>query len=445
MKLKKLAVRGLIIFAVVVALCMFFSGTIRTITTAKVKILTPRQGRFSQQVELTGKVVFPEAEAVKLDNAQDVSLSVTSVKVQAGSEVAAGDVLFTAEIADYDKTMDTLRTSYNEAAAQLAEVERKNANLRLRPTDEAWAEAYQTLSAAQAAELECRINRDALMAVEGFSGMDGAFLENASEELRAAWAAHLQAAAALTAAENAMESAERYNISDDVRTYITDRQKYQAQMEDYEQQMVDLRVLRTTLQSVTAPEAGYITEVNVKAGDTFDPSGAAYSFCPADRPPVLRVDTSETKLTISRGPDVSFDSVRGGTVEGSVASTGVTAAGDTYADVELTDRMIRDLGGSVAMLASEFTVRVSYRSNDTTTLLPSSAVRGAGDERYVYVLQQRQSAFGVNSLVTQKQDVTVLAEAGGQVSVAEDLSYMQIAYMEDREISENMTVMEYVN
>ena len=31
------------------------------------------------------------------------------------------------------------------------------------------------------------------------------------------------------------------------------------------------------------------------------------------------------------------------------------------------------------------------------------------------------------------------------VSVAEDLSYMQIAYMEDREISENMTVMEYVN
>ena len=90
-------------------------------------------------------------------------------------------------------------------------------------------------------------------------------------------------------------------------------------------------------------------------------------------------------------------------------------------------------------------MRVSYRSNDTTTLLPSSAVRGAGDERYVYVLQQRQSAFGVNSLVTQKQDVTVLAEAGGQVSVAEDLSYMQIAYMEDREISENMTVMEYVN
>ena len=100
MKLKKYAIRGLIVFAVVVALCMFFSGTIRTITTAKVKLLTPRQGKFSEQVELTGKVVFPAAEPVKLENAQGVSLTVTSVKVQPGSEVEKGEVLFTAEIAD---------------------------------------------------------------------------------------------------------------------------------------------------------------------------------------------------------------------------------------------------------------------------------------------------------------------------------------------------------
>ena len=44
MKLKKYAIRGLIIFAVVVALCMFFSGTIRTITTAKT--IRPRMAYF---------------------------------------------------------------------------------------------------------------------------------------------------------------------------------------------------------------------------------------------------------------------------------------------------------------------------------------------------------------------------------------------------------------
>ena len=216
-------------------------------------------------------------------------------------------------------------------------------------------------------------------------------------------------------------------------------------MKDYEQQMVGLRVLRSTLQSVTAPGDGYVTEVNVKAGEAFDPSGPAYSFSPEDEGPVLRIDTSKTTLTISRGTDITFDSTRGGVSEGSVDSTGVTVTGETYADVELSSRMIRDLGGSVAMLANDIPVGVSYRSNDNTTLLPSSAVRGAGDDRYVYVIQQRQSAFGVNSLVTQEEPVTVLAEAKGTVSVAEDLSYMQIAYMEDREIGENTTVMEYVN
>ena len=33
MNLKRFAVRGIIILAICVALCMFFSGTVRTITT----------------------------------------------------------------------------------------------------------------------------------------------------------------------------------------------------------------------------------------------------------------------------------------------------------------------------------------------------------------------------------------------------------------------------
>ena len=59
-----------------------------------------------------------------------------------------------------------------------------------------------------------------------------------------------------------------------------------------------------------------ITEVNVKAGETFDASGPAYSFSPEKEDPVLRIDTSKTTLTISRGTEVTFDSARGGTVGG---------------------------------------------------------------------------------------------------------------------------------
>ena len=64
MNLKKFAVRGLVVLAIFVALCMFFSGTIKTITTAKVKITQGKTGRLEEKTELTGKLVFPETEAI---------------------------------------------------------------------------------------------------------------------------------------------------------------------------------------------------------------------------------------------------------------------------------------------------------------------------------------------------------------------------------------------
>ena len=72
-------------------------------------------------------------------------------------------------------------------------------------------------------------------------------------------------------------------------------------------------------------------------------------------------------------------------------------------------------------------------------------MRGSGDERYVYIIRQQQSTFGAMSMVTEKLAVTVLAEIDGVCSIAEDISYYDIAYMEDRPISENMTVMQYTN
>ena len=41
--MKKRAIRALIALSMVVALCMFFSGTIKTLTTAKVKIVVPKE------------------------------------------------------------------------------------------------------------------------------------------------------------------------------------------------------------------------------------------------------------------------------------------------------------------------------------------------------------------------------------------------------------------
>ena len=62
MNLKKFAVRGIVSLAVFVALCMFFSGTVRTITTPKVRLTSAKRGKLEERVELSCKVAFPEVD-----------------------------------------------------------------------------------------------------------------------------------------------------------------------------------------------------------------------------------------------------------------------------------------------------------------------------------------------------------------------------------------------
>ena len=56
MKLKRFALRGLITLAVMVAVCMFFSRTVQSITTPKVQLITAEKGRFEEKLNCTAQV-----------------------------------------------------------------------------------------------------------------------------------------------------------------------------------------------------------------------------------------------------------------------------------------------------------------------------------------------------------------------------------------------------
>ena len=440
MKAKKIAVKGLIALAVLVAVCIFFSGTIRTIATAKVKITQPRSGKLTQTVELTGALNFPVEEDVFIEGSADIVVEVKSVKVEVGYEVEEGDVIFTGSVSGYDKTMEAYRQTYTDTQNSLQALEDKG--IRLKKTDEAWAAAYEALAAAREAYLDADLKYRARLDIEGIGDSDG-LPEDADEELTGLYEAREAAQAALDAAQADMDAAERYNISDEVRTHLTERIKLTKTLENTEKAMLELAVVNEYVKSVTATMDGFITKINVKPGETFAITGAAYSICPEDELPVVRCDISDCELTITKNMDAILVGAVGENVESEVDAVGVTLAGGEYADIELKKSMIEDMGGMYAMSTNGVSVRIEYRSKNATTLLPAAAVRGSGDDRYVYTLRTEESMFGTQQTVTVKQPVTVLAEADGTVSIDEDLTYTRIAYMEDRAISEGDPVMEY--
>ena len=445
MNLKKFAVRGLIVLAVAVALCMFFSGTIKTITTAKVKLTQGKSGRLEEKVELNGVLTFPEVERVRFALAEGQSLTITKVNARAGYTVKAGDVIVEARVADYANNMKQYQTDYDGALDQLLLLESKNANLRLRSSDERYAECYFALRDAKKATVAAKVEMDAMLNREHLTLPESGLPEGASEALIAAIEAWRAAEQAERDAQSEMDAVERYMPDEATWSYISEKRELQSKMADAEAKMQALGELSGSVQAISAPCDGYVAEIMVKEGDAYDGTTDLFSVTAEGASPVLRADISQVDRSVSEGMAVTISSDRYGTVETQVVATGLDAEGKRYADVELTRDVISARGSVYAMTVEETPMSLVFRAKQATTLIASSAIHGTGDARYVYTVDTSYSSFGNSKMTVHKMTVTVLAEAGGLASVQEELGNYSIAYMEDRPINDGDTVMLYID
>ena len=441
---KQKALKALCVLAVAIALCMFFSGTIKTISTAKVKLVTAKQGKLEEEIKLSGSLTFTKTEDVKLALASDQSVTIKRVRVAKGRKVAAGDVLFEAEVSGYDKEMESLRSDYETAQKELMELERKNGDVRLKRTEEIWVEAYDALAQSKDDLMNAQTQLEVAAQLAGVKLTGGRLPDDEQDE------ALLEAQKAVDAAQTAQNeaqkkfnSANRLGISENVISYITQSRTLNEKLTATQEKITALDVLAQQAKQVTAPHDGYIVEINVKAGDSYDGKTAAVVISAEDGDAVLRADTSKIDKKIDKGTQVTVKRDSDKTLSKKVTDSGVDEEGKRYIDVKLTDKDISNLGGGAALLSAAVEMTASYRAASSTTLLPASAVRGSGDSRYVYIVNEESNALGQRVLKVKKQDVKVLSEVGSTVSIQDDLSRQRVAYMEDRTISDGSEVMVY--
>ena len=443
--MKRFAIRGLAALAAVVALCMFFSGTMKTLSTAKVKIVTAKSGKLEERLSLEGTLVFPETEEIGIDGlAAGQSVTVRRVRVAKGRRVKAGDVLLEGEVEGLEAKLDELAKTCEDARKELLELERKNGELRLKRTEELWVAAYDALSEAKSAELAAQTALVVAARMAGVALTAGRLPEGVKDEgLLACQQEADDAAAVADQALRSFQSANRLGISEEVVTAITKKRELEAKIGDAQEQIAELTVLRERARAVVAPHDGTIVEVSVKAGDTIGEQTVAVVMSAEKSRGVLRVQTDSTDRRIEKGTQAEAGNDGGKTITKKVTDTGVTEEGKPYVDIELSDKDVTSLGGAASLMSTPVRVTVSYRASSSTTLLPVSAVRGTGEQRYVYVVSDTQNALGEQTLKVTKQDVKVLSEVGGTASLETDLSRQRIAYMEDRPIEDGSEVMLY--
>lgn len=445
MDLKKFAIRGIVILAICVALCLFFSGTVRTITTPKVRLAAAKRGKLEERQELSCKPAFPDVDAINFPLSDDMTLTIVRVNTRDGYTVSKGDVLIEAKVANYDSQRKTYQEAYDGAVEQLMTLDNKNRGVRVTRRDEAYADAFFALRDARQLYVSTELDMTSQLAREGLEAVEDGYPENASDALVEMIDDWRDARDKMASAQAEMDALKRYTVPDDVWSYITEKREQEQKRDEAEQNLRALVTLNDRAKAITAPHDGYVAQVNVKEGDTWDGSQELMTITAEGALPALRADISEMNRTVTEGMIAAYNPDSWDAIELKVTGTGIDSEGKKYADIELNESIIRARGSLYAMMQEETPMTLVFRAREATTLLPTGAVRGSGDERYVLVAEKNTEAFSGDTMKLRKMEVKVLGEYGGTTSVQEDLSYYTIAYGEDRAISEGDAVMEYLN
>ena len=457
MKLKRFAMKGLIVLAVVVALCMFFARTVQTITTPKVQIVTGSTGRFEQELKFTAKVEFPEKEDIILEDAAKSNIVIDKLYVQPGHWVTAGATIFTAHLPSYEEDMKKLQEDYQTKSQELLDLDITNRKLSKESKQN---ELYDELLDSQdkLAELTYQTRFAAMQAGINLTGdptewkKQLAALKDVPKEITDAVDKTVAAKGAVEAARTAFFEVyenRKLRVSDEVFKYIKDRNAALEALDKLQEQMVALDSRNASLSKVTAPRDGYIVSVDVAEGDTYDGTKLAYAISGKDVAPVLKASLNNNARNITEGAKATITSDTYGEERTTVEKVGTETDGSKYMLITLPESMAETGSSAIrrAMMNGGVEVSITYRANKSTTLLPASAVRNEGEgSDYVYLIQRNWGGvLSSSSMKVVKTRVTVAERSDKYVSIEEDLSYQQVADKEDRALTDGQTVMEYVN
>ena len=452
MSKKNKALKALLILAVAVALCMYFSRTIQTITTPKVKLVQASTGRIEQKIAVQAQPHFPVKTEVTLNKAKDYPITIDKVYVKVGLFVEEGDTLFTASINDYQTKEEELLKSYNEKAQALIDLDIAN---RKSSKQSKQNDLYDLMIEKQDALSKAESDARLAAAKEGVNLPFDQGLWEAEAKRGGASASVMALIRSAATAKEAFDVAradffasyenKKIKVSDEVFKYIKERNQLAADKQEISDKMVELLEAKQSLSTVTASSAGYIVTLDLKAGDPYDGQKSAYTIAKKGDDPILRADITDLKKDVSEGARVEvagdYD-----TYKTKVSAVTDETDGRKYAEMELTDDILRSAGGMSKLLQDGgVEVKIVFRAKKNATLVPASALRSEGDSEYIFVAEYKYGGFlSSSNMIAKKTNVTVIDRSDSAVSIQEDLSYQSIIDRADRAVEDGKPVMEYV-
>jgi hypothetical protein len=450
--MKKLAIRVGVILAIAVACSLFFSNTIVTITTPKVKFAQVGYKRFEEQIALEGALYFANTDKYTIDEARKTPVTVEKMFVRLGDLVAKGDTIcttrlsdsFAEEVATASEALLTARQAFSDnetaniALINTFDSDKNEAKRLMDDTAKALVDAQSKLL-AEAAKAGILLDDDPKKWADEVQ-------RTGKPDLVALMDDVMDAQSAADAASTAfLDTYANSKTKKEVYEFLNKRADLQKAVEKEDKKLRELIASGESITTIRAEHDGYIVALGVQEGAVYDGGQPAYELTVAGEQPVLRCDISGyTKRDFTQGMRAEIRTEQE-TLKAEVTAIVREGVDKKHLHIDLSDENISRLGGVRALLTAATTVRVTYRAKESTAILPVAAIRKDGENYFIYVTDYQSDGLWGDYMVARKLPVTVLELGDKEAAVQEDLRYGSAPiYQEDRALKDGGRVMEYV-
>lgn len=444
-------------FAVLLVITLIARGTAGA-TMPVVTLQAPSSGTVSRNVMMNGTISYTGGTPFTLPS----GLLVTSVPVQVGQTVKAGDTLATFDEEELKRAVASKQAELQQVqvqAAQQAEgdsADPYSAQLAQEQLERAYAETQKTYEEGLESVERMRLKRNE--AAQDLENARNAPLDDAlpKSEAEAQKQANIDAAtAALEAAEEALYQAEKatedandaalsaaQSVEDSRNTVLHALEKEEESVADQNElnraaaavsnaNAAELQAELDALQALlkegaryTAPQNGTVIQLNLKVGENSPKVGGLLADEAADYTLSIPLDKDQAQqITVGTVLHVSQSKVSG--------DAAVQNLSETDAEGTVTAIATLPQGG---WNAGACNVSATSQSSRQDFVLPSTAIRQDGDGFFVLVAEEQNTILGLQNVLV-RLPVTVLEEGDTTTAVSGALDYdTQVVVSSDKSV-----------
>lgn len=444
-------------FAVLLVITLIARGTAGA-TMPVVTLQAPSSGTVSRNVMMNGTISYAGGTPFTLPS----GLLVTSVPVQVGQTVKAGDTLATFDEEELKRAVASKQAELQQVEVQAAQqVEEDSADpysaqLAQEQLERAYAETQKTYEEGLESVERMRLKRNE--AAQDLENARNAPLDDAlpKSEAEAQKQANIDAAtAALEAAEEALYQAEKsaedandaalsaaQSVEDSRNTALYALEKEEESVADQNElnraaaavsnaNAAELQAELDALEALmkegaryTAPQNGTVIQLNLKVGENSPKVGGLLADEATNYTLSIPLDKDQAQqITVGTVLHVSQSKVSG--------DAAVQNLSETDAEGTVTATATLPQGG---WNAGACNVSATSQSSRQDFVLPSTAIRQDGDGFFVLAAEEQNTILGLQNVLV-RLPVTVLEEGDTTTAVSGALDYdTQVVVSSDKSV-----------